>query len=221
MQRLPAPGEAGQPRPQRARTGGGGHNGSGEQGSVRDELRAVQRLALSLDYQVRELGGVVFDTCLIVKAASLPSAMVEAGQTYNTEVSRQKKGHGLGAPFPHIVVAMLEAAQRLDLGEKDNAIVQDTCSECLKGQLNTAEIFGACKAKVTAQGKSEAQGKAVIKLAVKTTAAVPKSQAQGDVWHGVEIRAAVMGALKKEGAVFQVGPAPRADLARVVQQHVG
>ena len=108
MIRLPAAGEAGQPRQQRQRTGGAGHGGNTEPGSLKEEVRAVQKLTLSLDYQVRELGGVMFDTFLIGKNASIATAMVEAGQTYNTEVSRLKKGHGLGAPFPHVALAMVE-----------------------------------------------------------------------------------------------------------------
>ena len=69
MMRLPAAGEAGQPRQQRQRTGGARHGGNTEPGSLKEEVRAVQKLTLSLDYQVRELGGVMFDTFLIGKNA--------------------------------------------------------------------------------------------------------------------------------------------------------
>eukprot|EP00959_Pyramimonas_sp_CCMP1952_P140323 2936343-Pyramimonas_sp.AAC.1 len=50
MQRLPAGEHAGEPRQQRPRLGAGS-NGNGEQGNIREELRAVQRLTMSLDFQ--------------------------------------------------------------------------------------------------------------------------------------------------------------------------
>eukprot|EP00959_Pyramimonas_sp_CCMP1952_P140416 2938283-Pyramimonas_sp.AAC.1 len=106
--------------------------------------------------------------------------MVEAGQIYNTEVSRQKKGHGLGAPFPHAALATLEAATKTEgLEPQVLAILQACSSERAKGQSQTAEIFGTCKAEVTAQGKSEQEGKAVVKLALKPYALLRKPDGSG------------------------------------------
>ena len=235
MIRLPKAEDAGQPRPKSGRQGSkGGQGSNGEPGSLKEEVRAVQKLALNLDYQMREFGAVLYDTWLTEKSTTIVAAMIEAGQTYNTEVQRKKRGHGLGAPFPHVVLAMIEAmiaaAATLKLEATHLAILQDCCSECEKGQLFISEIFGSCKAKVTAQGKSEANGQAILKYSVRPYCQIPKDVVKGATrvpqhgegfWSCIELRAALKAALAAEGGELQVGPAPRADLARVVQQHVG
>ncbi|CAK0802291.1 unnamed protein product [Prorocentrum cordatum] len=115
--------------------------------------------------------------------------MLEAGQTHNAGEKTEERSL-VGGLFLARGNRKLEAAVKLDQGPMRKAILQDSLSD---------EIFGTCKAKVAAQGRSASNGKTVIKRALKPYAIV---------------KAALIASLKKEGAEFQLGPAPRVDTAR-------
>ena len=69
---------------------------------------AICKLSLQSAQQVRQLAAACWSTFLIVSSASLVKACSAAGQAYNQAVKQKGKGHKLGSPHLHVLLALVE-----------------------------------------------------------------------------------------------------------------
>ena len=100
--RLEAPSSQGEPRAKSPR-------GPVNDEDLREMVAHVSKLSIQTSQTTRQLVGSLWATYLLPPTAPHALAGLEAGQNYNKQVMKKRKGHGLGPPHPHVVAAVLEA----------------------------------------------------------------------------------------------------------------
>ena len=91
---------------------------------MRMMIMNLQKLAIQTSQTQRQVLACLFLTILAPQETEFLAAGVGAGRLYHEQVKKAGKGHKLGAPHPHIAVAVIEAAAKSTAKEEHRNFLQ-------------------------------------------------------------------------------------------------
>ena len=96
-----------------------GHAGKKlEQDTLQKLVVILAHLCLTNAAQVRDLTGAVFTTVVLESSHAVAKACKDAGAAYHEKAKEDPKGHGMGPPFLHVWLGLLQALIELPTTEK-------------------------------------------------------------------------------------------------------
>ena len=182
----------------------GGGASSKDDDIAKQLIKSLTLLALQNAQLLREVTGAVFHTVLIKVDSPVAIKLKEVGADYHTKATEKPKDHGMGPPFLHVWVALIQILAQADIKQIDKEVLvgywNNRATKVEREQLE-AEIRH-CRQKLTYK-----KDKAKISFALS----------MGSLNFSVKGRSleeAVLGALSSLGATKAIGPPPAGALER-------
>ena len=192
--------------------------------SMQERMRAVEKLVLNTAQRQRQLEAATYDFLLVPKTSSIAKAGQDEAKEYNSIVQKNGKGHGLGSPHTHIVMAMFEqvaSAERPNGVEGGYKTIKAVYQYLKQQDQNTvAEVVPHCRVQETNNPDSKEAKRFKVSLSFNPMALLPETEDTNEKMCPAHARREMLEALVAEGGEPQKGAAPPPEVERAVQRQL-